>query len=83
MGTGLPGSGLHVILTIYTVKIITKCGLETVFELQRQLKRIGEFRIATCNVHTLYRVGTMHELDQELDKCKTDICVLQEKVSRE
>jgi len=31
-----------------------------------------------CNVRTIYRAGAMNDLLNEMDKCKMDICVLQE-----
>jgi exonuclease III len=35
-------------------------------------------RIAAWNIGTLYGAGAMNELVQEMDKCKLDICAVQE-----
>jgi len=35
-------------------------------------------RIGSCNVCTLYRAGAVNGLVKEMDKCKTDMCALQE-----
>jgi len=35
-------------------------------------------RIESWNVCTLYRAGAVNELVKEMDKCKTDMCALQE-----
>jgi hypothetical protein len=47
----------------------------------RQWKRINEMRIATWNIHTLYRA--MNELVKEMGKYEIDICTVKEIVARE